>query len=196
MLYKSWISKSCGFNDKIEKLHIQLIRSVSIGFIYHLKRELTGMNKLIIPAILAATVLVAGMFAILPVQKVSTVHNTILAVLKALTVFDVPSGVPDTTIIILYDGLGNARAADLEFNGNIATGPTEWVLEFNDGPAPGVWTAVVFGTTAGSQLSGASPTGVDHIDRNTQGLRLRCADGGASGVCETGTFVSVTVVGI
>jgi len=35
------------------------------------------MNKLTIPAILAATVLVAGMFAFMPVQQASTVHLTL-----------------------------------------------------------------------------------------------------------------------
>jgi len=37
------------------------------------------MNKLTIPAILVATVMVAGIFAFMPVQEASTVHTTILA---------------------------------------------------------------------------------------------------------------------
>jgi len=37
------------------------------------------MNKLTIPAILAATVLVAGMFAFMPVEQASTVHTIIQA---------------------------------------------------------------------------------------------------------------------
>jgi len=37
------------------------------------------MNKLTIPAILVATVMVAGIFAFMPVQQASTVHDTILA---------------------------------------------------------------------------------------------------------------------
>ena len=37
------------------------------------------MNKLAIPAILVATVMVAGMFAFMPVEQASTVHDTILA---------------------------------------------------------------------------------------------------------------------
>jgi hypothetical protein len=37
------------------------------------------MNKLIIPAILTATVLVAGMFAFMPIQKASTVHSGLIA---------------------------------------------------------------------------------------------------------------------
>ena len=37
------------------------------------------MNKLTIPAILVATVMVAGIFAFMPVEKASTVHTTITA---------------------------------------------------------------------------------------------------------------------
>lgn len=36
-------------------------------------------KKLVIPTILVATILVAGMFAMMPVQKVTTVHTTIQA---------------------------------------------------------------------------------------------------------------------
>jgi len=35
------------------------------------------LNKLVIPAILVATVMVAGIFAFSPVQSASTVHGTI-----------------------------------------------------------------------------------------------------------------------
>ena len=43
------------------------------------------MNKLVIPSILAATVLVAGIFSLIPVQKASTVHSTIQAATTKLT---------------------------------------------------------------------------------------------------------------
>ena len=43
------------------------------------------MNRLVIPSILAATVLVAGMFAFMPVDKASTVHTTIQAATTDLT---------------------------------------------------------------------------------------------------------------
>jgi len=36
------------------------------------------MNKFLIPAILVATVMVAGIFAFMPIEKASTVHGTIL----------------------------------------------------------------------------------------------------------------------
>ncbi len=43
------------------------------------------MNKLVIPSILTAIVLVAGMFAVMPIQKASTVHTTIIAALNSIT---------------------------------------------------------------------------------------------------------------
>jgi len=42
------------------------------------------MNKLAIPAILVATVMVAGIFAFMPVQQASTVHTTIIQNAKNL----------------------------------------------------------------------------------------------------------------
>src|SRR5574341_1816426 len=37
------------------------------------------MKKVVIPTILAATILVAGMFAMMPIQKAATVHTSIIA---------------------------------------------------------------------------------------------------------------------
>lgn len=44
------------------------------------------MRKIIIPTILAATVLIAGIFAFMPVQKASTVHTAIIAALSSTAV--------------------------------------------------------------------------------------------------------------
>jgi len=46
------------------------------------------MNKLTMPTILVATVMVAGMFAFMPVQQASTVHTTILDVTPTIQVVD------------------------------------------------------------------------------------------------------------
>ena len=43
------------------------------------------MKKLVIPAILTATVLIAGMFAFMPVEKASTVHTSIGQTANVLT---------------------------------------------------------------------------------------------------------------
>lgn len=42
-------------------------------------------TKLVIPAILTVTILVAGMFASIPVQKASTVHTAIIAAIGGNT---------------------------------------------------------------------------------------------------------------
>ncbi len=48
------------------------------------------MNKLIIPAILTATVMVAAVFATMPIEKASTVHTTIISTIGgSLTLKDV-----------------------------------------------------------------------------------------------------------
>jgi hypothetical protein len=44
------------------------------------------MKKIVIPAILAAIVVIAGMFAMMPVEKASTVHTSINA--NSQTFFD------------------------------------------------------------------------------------------------------------
>jgi len=148
----------------------------------------------------------AGIFAFTPVYQATAVHTQIIDEIQASfsglqmaeranAILDVPSDAPDGTIIMLYDGLGNTETGDIEFNGNVVTGPLEWTLEYRDSLGSG-WTLVIFGTTTGSQLAGASPTGVDHFDRITQGLRLVCVHTfGDAGECDTGTFVNVTVVG-
>lgn len=59
------------------------------------------MKKLAIPAILAATVLIAAMFAIMPVEKASTVHTGIIN--EALTVKTVAN-----TSGTSFDGGGSA----------------------------------------------------------------------------------------
>jgi len=61
-------------------------------------------NKLIIPAILAATVLIAGIFVLMPVEKASTVHTTILAAnvqLRTDSVTVTTTGVGDDAVITI-----------------------------------------------------------------------------------------------
>lgn len=49
-------------------------------------------NKLLIPGILAATVLVAGIFALMPVDRASTVHTTILQTVERPLVYHLGAG--------------------------------------------------------------------------------------------------------
>ena len=46
------------------------------------------MNKIAIPALLVATVMVAGAFAFVPVEQASTVHTTSIGQLQAVTATD------------------------------------------------------------------------------------------------------------
>jgi hypothetical protein len=46
------------------------------------------MKKIVIPTILAATILVAGMFAMMPVQKAATVHSAIGSSIATLELSD------------------------------------------------------------------------------------------------------------
>lgn len=48
------------------------------------------MNKITIPTFLVATVLIAGAFALMPVEKATTVHTTIQANTMKLVTVDIP----------------------------------------------------------------------------------------------------------
>ncbi len=92
------------------------------------------MNKLIIPAILAATVMVAAAFAVMPVQKASTVHTTILAALgsgaKIREVFLDTNGAangnksPITVDVLVHKGDGSA-ITDASFSATSPAGPSK-----------------------------------------------------------------------
>lgn len=71
------------------------------------------MNKLVIPSILVAAVLVAGFFAFTPINKASTVHTTILASLRATTVITDASVATNQRLVIL-DNAGIAGTSDVE----------------------------------------------------------------------------------
>ena len=62
------------------------------------------MNKLTIPAILVATVMVAGIFAFMPVQQASTVHTTGATTLGANSI---------TNAIIADNAIGATEIADV-----------------------------------------------------------------------------------
>jgi len=94
------------------------------------------MNKLAIPAILAATVMVAGMFAFMPVEQASTVHTTVIddlqadiMVLQKISadaagldiddgeVFTVDCNVPFTIVGLIVgedEGIGGAENFDID----------------------------------------------------------------------------------
>ena len=93
------------------------------------------MKKLAIPAILAATIMVAGAFAFMPVEQASTVHNSVIASLEETAmrvVENSPSqkivaitynleGLPDGVPVVLFDG---TNVNNIESGHIVATLPT------------------------------------------------------------------------
>jgi len=66
------------------------------------------MNKLAIPAVLAATVLIAGMFAFMPVEKASTVHSSIIAALQGANLVRMQIHIDDLKSISTPQGTSSA----------------------------------------------------------------------------------------
>ncbi len=94
------------------------------------------MKKLAIPAILAATIMVAGAFAFMPVEQASTVHNSVIDSLQEtalLVAENSPSqkvvaitynleGLPDGIPVVLFDG---TNVNNIESGHIVATLPTQ-----------------------------------------------------------------------
>ncbi len=57
---------------------------------------MVAMNKLVIPAILVALVVVAVGFAVMPVEHASTVHTTVISTLGNLICKQTSGGVTNT----------------------------------------------------------------------------------------------------
>ena len=82
------------------------------------------MNKIAIPALLVATIMVAGAFALMPVEQASTVHTTI-GVLNTATANDLDLPAAQTDIIDLTAGTDIAH-------GTICASITEDVTNNDD----------------------------------------------------------------
>jgi len=94
------------------------------------------MNKLMIPVILVATVMVAGAFAFMPVEQATTVHTTILGTNVAIDVVDEVVG--DNTATTAFD-------FDLNLAG-IAAGEhftATFIIEMTDTDTAGTVTSTV-----------------------------------------------------
>lgn len=143
------------------------------------------MNKLVIPAILAATVLVAGMFAFMPVERATTVHTAILAGIRDVNTVDL-NGLPVNSAIVLYDGLGNNKSVKAEIVAKLPTGAKIQSSSTITGGAV-VWADVTCGTTVDF---GA---GAVHCDVETKALRV-LTDGTNAGAA--GHYVTVTINGV
>jgi len=80
------------------------------------------MNKLLIPTILVATIMIAGVFAFNPVEKASTVHTTIGTTAHILTTTMVLPTSGDTVDVIIDCGVTGGLITAFFMN-NDATNP-------------------------------------------------------------------------
>lgn len=158
------------------------------------------MKKIVIPAILAATILVAGMFALMPVEKASTVHATIqgtqlqpvskyvtTAVTTATTVIDLSSSKPFEAKITIFSSGGSALSV---FTVDRITGATV--------TAGTVTNGVV--TTAGS-FTGGTTTALGTMSLTAPTQFVLNVSGGAGDVIKlristAGAGVSVTAAAV
>ena len=110
------------------------------------------MNKLLIPTILAAVVLVAGFFALSPIEQASTVHTTILAQVATTTVvtdFDLDATAEDHVMIADSAAIKEGHlCVEITDTGNDGT----WNLEY-DLTADGTVTGEL--SVAGTMEAGA-----------------------------------------
>lgn len=153
------------------------------------------MKKIVIPAVLAATILVAGMFAFMPVQKASTVHTGLSSGVSAITRDNV--SIHDVTLaanerLIVIDNAGIGGVSDVEVTARLPAGSTCTVETIASGA--GVWVPMVlvpFPVAAGGE---ASVPG--HADQaNVEAVSIF---GGATGCNLTAgpsDYVSVSTVG-
>ena len=158
------------------------------------------MNKLAIPAILAATVLVTGIFAFMPVEQASTVHTTIgtqqavLGVIAAdadgasttTLTCDAPFEVTQITVQTIgavdaaedvdvdhdLDGAGNNWTVDVNYiaDVNVSDDENTALLGSED---PNGETGPIIGTTSGTVIVtlNADADGGENDDGN-EGLRV------------------------
>ncbi len=113
------------------------------------------MKKIVIPTILAATILVAGMFAMMPVEKASTVHSSIASSPLALTATIQPAtaaaDVATWTIgqPFCVVSVSNAAATDANANLDLAI----WAVSTNLVPVGDTGLAVNLGAGAASDAA-------------------------------------------
>jgi hypothetical protein len=101
------------------------------------------MNRLLIPSILAATVLVAAIFVFVPVQKASTVHNTITS--NICTALYGAAACPAVLTAVTATVAGGAGSADLTAQDRAFT----WDIETDAAE-----TVILIPAVAGKDMSG------------------------------------------
>jgi hypothetical protein len=143
------------------------------------------MKKVLIPAILGTILLVAGMFAFMPIDKASTVHSTIQATVISKsaafsdTDWDVAAGEDEKRLTCTAAATINEINFDID--GTLAAGDNIDLVIDPDGAASAVFAAI----TQVDFFAGVAPA-----DEATL-LSTRALDNGVS--VDTNGFVSLTL---
>jgi len=145
------------------------------------------MNKFAIPAILAVTVMVAGMFAFMPVEQASTVHTG-------------ATGVQGTQISEVADQVATVCSANLNSNTLIATSNRDFMVMYQITAAAGIaaptitdaTNTLVLAMASGQTTTGTLAYPADTIVTFRDPDGTDPADGCATLITETGGTGSVT----
>jgi len=145
------------------------------------------MKKILIPAILATTVLVAGMFAFMPIEKASTIHTSLGGGKNTVDLLFTGGAalIPAGSHIVLVDNMGTGPTVSAEITWEIADAACE--VRTVTG---GVLSAALTDDAALDVLLDAS---INHRDvANVDGILLR----GQGAVCDVvaGDYVTVTLL--
>ena len=105
------------------------------------------MNKIIIPLIVAVTVLIVGVFALIPVEKASTVHDQIIAQ-TGITTASATSTVEDADIVITCGTAGDGCVIwNVYVDDDDLDGSDDVVLDQSCCPSSGITMSGILGET-------------------------------------------------
>jgi len=98
------------------------------------------MKKYAIPIILTAVVLVAGIFAFMPVQQASTVHTTVASASSGLTTVTYSlDGLPDTSTLVLIDATYPGQITSAHITATLPSDSTgDGVCDAGDAPVAAI----------------------------------------------------------
>ena len=113
------------------------------------------MNKIVIPAILAVTILLAGIFAFMPVEDASTVHTTIASNIDKQDRVISYHFMTGTTALADSD-----NAAMLPFKDNAWVGNATIIITDGTGTCNVKQVVDALGSQDGTESTGATQTGV------------------------------------
>ncbi len=153
------------------------------------------MNKLFIPAILTATVLAAGIFAFMPIEKASTVHTTILGkIISAQTINLAGTKLPTNNARVLFDLAGLGGSAKVEVNGALSqTGSTPGSVKVQV-LSGGTWNDLFSDSSAGNFPIDAK--GDVHADASGVNAVRIANTGNATAAFSDGAMISITINGV